>query len=136
MITGGVLQQSRTTRDKVGVEAGGRHLDEGRGGAWSCRVIILGWLLLRFGAPFLDGGVLGFFPRLVPLLPLTGHYLQQASVGRADLLHVAHLSRAHLVNAMLLKTCRCFALKLPLAGRQAHQDHGIARRSLSIGKSH
>ena len=95
-------------------------------------MIILGWLLLRFGAPFLVGGVLGFFPRLVPLLPLTGHYLQQASVGRAYLL--AYLSRAHLVNAMLLQTCRCFALKLPLAGRQAHQDHGIARRSLSIGK--
>ena len=61
----------------------------------------MGWLLLRFGAPFLDGGVLGFFPRLVPLLPLTavtGHYLQQASVGRVYLL--AYLSRAHLVNAM------------------------------------
>ena len=96
-------------------------------------MIILGWLLLRFGAHFLDGGVLGFFPRLVPLLPLTGHYLQQASVGRAYLL--AHLSRAHLVNAMLLKTCRCFAHTLPLAGRQAHQDHGTARRSLSIGKT-
>jgi hypothetical protein len=35
----------------------------------------VGWLLLRFGAPFLDGGVLGFFPRLIlPLLLTRRHH--------------------------------------------------------------
>jgi hypothetical protein len=66
--------------------------------------------------------------------PVPTHLIPPAaSVGRAYLL--AHLSRAHLVKAMLLKKCRCLAHKLPLAGRQAHQDHGTARRSLSIGKT-
>ena len=67
------------------------------------------------------------------LLPLAGHYLQQTSVGRAYLL--AHLSRGHLVNAMIFMTGRCLKHNLPLRRQTSSSSHSTPSVLSCTGKA-